>query len=110
MMRRTQEEKREILHLVEHSALPMRRTLDELNVPRSTFYRWYQLYQEEGAEGLIDWRPHPRQFWNHIPQTVRQQVVDMALENPDQSSRQITWLFTPTNTAISSRNRAFIAF
>jgi putative transposase len=54
MIRRSQEEKREIIHPVEHSELPMRRTLDELNVPRSTFYRWYQLYQEEGEDGLID--------------------------------------------------------
>jgi hypothetical protein len=29
MMRRSQEEKREIIHLVEHSELSMRRTLDE---------------------------------------------------------------------------------
>jgi transposase-like protein len=39
MMRRSQEEKREIMHLVEQSELSMRRTLDESNVPRSTFYR-----------------------------------------------------------------------
>lgn len=43
-MRRSQKEKREIIHLVEHSELPMKRTLDELNVPRSSFYRWYQKY------------------------------------------------------------------
>jgi transposase-like protein len=39
MIRRSQEEKREIIHLVEHSELSIRRTLDELNMPRSTFYR-----------------------------------------------------------------------
>ena len=65
-MRHNQKEKHEIIHLVEHSELPMRRTLDELNVPRSTFYRWHRQYQEEGEEGLIDRRPKPRQFWNHI--------------------------------------------
>jgi transposase-like protein len=59
MMRRSQEEKREIIHLVEHSELSMRRTLGELNVPRSTFYRWCRQYQEEGEEGLIDQRPNP---------------------------------------------------
>ncbi len=94
MIRRTCEEKREIIHLVEHFALPMRSTLDELNVPRSTFYRWYQLYQEEGEDGLIDQRPNPRQFWNHIPQTMREQVVKVALEHPDQSSWQVAWMFT----------------
>ena len=93
-MRRSQEEKREIIHLVEHSELPMRRTLDELNVPRSTFYRWYRQYQEEGEEGLIDRRPKPHQFLNHIPHAVREQVVKLALEHPDQSSRQVAWHFT----------------
>ena len=94
MMRRSQEEKREIIHLVEHSSLAMKKTLDELNVPRSTFYRWYQLYQEDGEEGLIDRRPNPHQFWNRIPQSVRDQVVAKALEHPDQSCRQIAWRFT----------------
>jgi hypothetical protein len=37
MTRRTCEEKREIIHLVEHSELPRRHTLGKLNVLRSTF-------------------------------------------------------------------------
>lgn len=71
-MRRSAEEKREIIHLVEHSEMSVRKTLRELGVPRSTFYRWYGDYQEEGEAGLIDKRPQPRQFWNRIPKTVRQ--------------------------------------
>ena len=57
-------------------------------------YRWYQLNQEEGEDRLIDRRPNPREFWNYNPQTVREQVVTVALEHPDQSSRQVAWLFT----------------
>jgi putative transposase len=93
-VRRDEAEKREIIHLVEHSALSVKHTLDELNVPRSTFYRWYRQYQEEGPDGLIDHRPNPRQIWNRIPPEVRQEVVDLALEHPDRSPRQIAWLFT----------------
>ncbi|HEY5157646.1 MAG TPA: hypothetical protein VII93_06735 [Anaerolineales bacterium] len=37
-VRRSQEEKREIIHLVEHSELPMRRTLDELLADRMQAY------------------------------------------------------------------------
>ena len=40
MIRGGEAEKREIIHLVEHSALSVKKTLDELQVPRSTFYRW----------------------------------------------------------------------
>jgi len=94
MIRRDEAEKLEIIHLVEHSNLSVKRTLDELNVPRSTFYRWYQQYQEEGEAGLIDQRPNPRQIWNRIPLQVKQQVVDLALQHPDRSPRQIAWLFT----------------
>ena len=94
MIRRDEVEKREIIHLVEHSNLPVQRTLAELNVPRSTFYRWYQQYQEDGLDGLIDHRPNPGQIWNRIPLAVKQQVVDLALRHPDRSPRQIAWLFT----------------
>jgi len=58
MIRRDEAEKREIIHLVEHSALSVKKTLDELQVPRSTFYRWYKQYLEDGEEGLIDHRPN----------------------------------------------------
>ena len=94
MIRRDEAEKREIIHIVEHSALPVKKTLDELQVPRSTFYRWYKQYQEDGTEGLLDHRPNPGQIWNRIPPEVKQQVVDLALQYPDRSSRQIAWLFT----------------
>ena len=106
-MRRSQEEKREIIHLVEHSELPMKCTLDELNVPRSTFYRWYQKFQEDGEEGLIDRRPNPGQVWNHIPDAVREQVVKLALEHPDRSSRQIAWLFTDEQGYFISESSVF---
>ena len=94
MIRRSEAEKREIIHLVEHSALSVKKTLDEFQVPRSTFYRWYKPYLEEGEAGLIDHRPNPHQVWNRIPQEVKQQVVQLALEHPDRSPRQIAWLFT----------------
>jgi putative transposase len=94
MIRRDEAEKYEIIHLVEHSALSVKKTLDELQVPRSTFYRWYKQYLEEGEVGLVDHRPNPHQIWNRIPQEVKQQVVELALEHPDRSPRQIAWLFT----------------
>ena len=93
LIRRSQEEKMEIIHLVEHSSLPVGKTLEELDVPRSTFYRWYAKYQEEGYDGLADKKSNPRQFWNRIPEHVRLQVVDLALSFPDKSPRQLAWHF-----------------
>ena len=40
-MRYSAAEKREIIHLVEHSDLPVKQTLEEPEVPRSSFYHWY---------------------------------------------------------------------
>jgi putative transposase len=95
-MRYSPAEKLEIIRLVEESELPVKRTLDELEVPRSTFYRWYDRYQAAGYDGLADQKPGPQQFWNRIPDSVRQQVVEVALERPDQSPRQLAWHLTDT--------------
>lgn len=94
MMRYTEAEKLEIIRLVESSDLSVKQTLAELGVPRSTFYRWYARYEEEGPDGLADRQPGPRQFWNRIPQAVRAQVVDRALTHPELSPRQLAWRIT----------------
>lgn len=93
-MRYTQAEKLDIIHWVETSDLPAKRTLAELGVPRSTFYRWYNRYRTAGAKGLADQKTGPRRFWNRIPEAVRRQVVELALERPDQSPRQLAWHMT----------------
>jgi hypothetical protein len=58
-------EKLETIRLVEGSSLGVKRTLAELGVPRSTFYRWYQAYSGTGRSG---WRrrSRSRRFWNRI--------------------------------------------
>ena len=53
-MRTSAAEKFEIIRLVEEAALPVKRGLAELDVPHSTFYRWYKHYQEAGYDGLED--------------------------------------------------------
>ena len=52
-MRRTAAEKYALIRLVEGAELPVRRTLRELGVHRSTFYAWYRRYQDVGATGLV---------------------------------------------------------
>ncbi len=94
LIRRSPEEKLEIIHIVEHADLSIKKTLEELDVPRSSFYRWYQRYQEHGPERLLEPPARARQFWNRIPESVRQQVVSLALRHPEQSARQLAWRFT----------------
>ena len=90
----SQAEKMEIIRLVETSELPAKQTLAELDVPRSTFYDWYRRYLEAGYDGLADRQPQRQQFWNHIPDSVREQVVDVALEKTELSPRQLAWHLT----------------
>jgi putative transposase len=57
-------EKLEIIQLVAASALPVRRTLEKIGIPRATFYRWYDLYPAGGPEALDDRHPKP----DRVPQ------------------------------------------
>jgi transposase len=51
-MKYTATEKMEIIRLVEGSPLSIRKTLEEMDVSRSTFYEWYKRYKEGGFDGL----------------------------------------------------------
>jgi RNA-directed DNA polymerase len=87
-------EKAEIIELVEQSHLPAKRTLDKLGIPRATFYRWYDRYREGGIEALADHRSRPDRVWNRIPDEVRGQIIDLALELPELSPRELAVCFT----------------
>jgi putative transposase len=87
-MRYPASEKLEIIKLVEPSHLPVRRTLARLGVPSATFYRWYDRYQTGGVEALQDRRPKPKRVWNRIPEERRQEVLKLALDEPELSLRE----------------------
>ncbi len=93
LIRHTPEEKMEIIHLVEHSDLSVKQTLKELQVPRSTFYDWYRRYQELGFAGLKHKQSRGNQFWNRIPNPVRQQIVKLALKYSEESPRLLAYRF-----------------
>lgn len=93
-MRYTQAEKMEIIRMVESSDLPVRRTLEELEVTRSSFYNWYRRYAEEGYDGLAARKPSARKFWNRIPKHEKEQVVSLALQYSEKSSRELAWHIT----------------
>jgi putative transposase len=92
-MRYPASEKAEIIHLVEQSHLPAKRTLDKLGIPRATFYRWYDRYREGGPEALADHRSRPDRVWNRIPDDVRRQIIDLALDLPELSPRELAVRF-----------------
>jgi putative transposase len=95
-MRYPASEKLEIIRTVERSHLPVRRTLDKLGIPKTTFYRWYDLYQAFGEAGLEDCTTVPGRVWNRISDALRRQIVELALDEPDLSSRELAVRFTDT--------------
>ena len=93
-MRYSQSEKMEIIHLVEQSEIGVLRTLRELGLPKSTFYKWYARYKEKGFDGLAVKPKQQRRFWNQLPPWERQRVVDIALDKPDLSPRELAHYIT----------------
>jgi len=106
-MRRGFNEKREIIRIVEQSELSVNRTLNELGIKRSTFYEWYKRYLEEGEAGLHARKPERRTFWNQIPDAERQQVVEVALDKPEMSCRELAFHITDTKKWFISESSVY---
>jgi putative transposase len=93
-MRYPASEKIEIIRIVEQSSLSARRTLEQIGVPRATFYRWYDQYQTGGPEALEDRPARPSRVWNRISDDVRAAIIEMALEQSELSPRELAVRFT----------------
>ena len=106
-MRYPLSEKLEIIRLVERSHLPAKRTLAQLGIPRTSFYRWYDRYLTGGPEALEDRRSRPGQVWNRIPDEVRDRIVQLALDETDLSPRELA-VGSQTQRATLYRNPRFI--
>ena len=95
-MRYPASEKLEIIRLVEQSHLGVGSTLDKLGIPKTTFYRWYDRFLAFGDAGLEDRNSSPGRVWNRIPDDVRGQIIDLALEETQLSPRELAVRFTDT--------------
>ena len=104
-------EKLEIIQLVEHSYLPVRRTLVKLGIPRATFYRWYDLYRIGGPDALGDRSPRPDRVWNQIRDMVRQRIIRLALDAPALPYlKVIGWGWFYLSTVLDDFSRYIIAW
>ena len=106
-MRYPASEKLEIIRTVEGSHLPTKQTLDMLGIPRSTFYRWYDLYLEDGLDGLSDKSPSPKSVWNRIPDDHRDDLIEFALEHEALTSRELAVKYTDEKRYYVSESSAY---
>lgn len=93
-MRYLASEKLEIIRTVEQSSLGVKRTLAQIGIPRATFYTWYGRYVEGGLDGLEDRKPDPGPVWNKVPEAIAEQLVQLALAEPEFSPRELSVRFT----------------
>jgi len=85
----TRQQKMDAIRLVESSPLSTTQALGRLDLPRSTYYRWKQKFQQQGHVGLQDNKPCHKRVWNQLrPQEV-DKIVELACMQPDRSSREI---------------------
>ena len=85
-------------------------TLDKLGIPKTTFYRWYDRFLAFGDAGLEDRNSSPGRVWNRIPDDVRGQIIDLALEETQLSPRELAVRFNGTPGATLSRKPRFTGF
>jgi transposase InsO family protein len=83
------ERKREVIDLVRRSPLPKRHTLEELGIPRSTYFRWQRRFRQQGEVGLVDRRPQPGRMWNRLTPQEEETILREALRGPELSSREL---------------------
>jgi transposase len=96
-----------IIRTVEGSHLPTKQTLDMLGIPRSTFYRWYDLYLEDGLDGLFDKTPSPKSVWNRIPEDRRNDLIEFALEHVALTTRELAVKYTDEKRYFVSESSAY---
>ena len=106
-MRYPASEKFEIIRTVEGSHLSTKQTLDMLGIPRTTFYRWYDLYLEDGLDGLSDKPSRPGSVWNRIPDTRRDDLIEFPLEHEALSTRELAVKYTDEKRYFISESSAY---
>ena len=91
-IRYSAEENEAIVLSVKRSELSIVQALKFLGIPRRTFYNWYQKYATGGVNALRE-TPYRRQTtWNRIPDNIRQIVVELSLEHPELTPRELSVL------------------
>jgi hypothetical protein len=95
-MRYPASEKLEIIRLVEQSHLPAKRTLDKLGIPRRPSIAGMTASSPAASMRLEDRKPQPGRVWNRIPDDIRDRIIDLALDEPELSPRELAVTFTDT--------------
>lgn len=106
-MRLSASEKYEIIQTVTQSELGVKKTLQELGIAKSTFYKWYSKFLDHGYDGLLGTKKASNRQWNSIPQQQKDLVVQLALDRTDLSSRELAHYITDTQQVFISESSVY---
>ena len=106
-MRYPASEKLEIIRTVEGSHLPVKQTLDMLEIPRATFYRWQYLYVDGGLDRLADRSQYPGSVWKRILDVRCDDLIEFALEHEALTMRQLAVKYTDEKRYFVSESSAY---
>ena len=97
-MRYPASEKLEIIRLVEHSPLPVRAHWRNSAFRGRLSIAGTICISSGGPDALDDRSPRPDRVWNRIPDAVREQHHQLALDEPALSPRELAVRFTDTES------------
>lgn len=69
--------------------MSVKQTLRRLDINPSTFYNWLKRFYADGVDGLEDKKPSPNTAWNKIPGEHYDAMLQLAMDKPDLSSREL---------------------
>ena len=84
------EYKLEVLRAVEGSVVPVTQVLAQLQIPRSSYYRWRANFRRRGLLGLRDRPSSQSRVWNQILPEERDKTLEIALLYPEWSPREVS--------------------
>ena len=103
-------ERARVLAVVALSPLSKSRVLDEMGIPRRTYYNWVRREKERESR---DGKCNSRRPWNKVGEEEQKLVIGMAQSSPELSPRQLSfksvdrygvWIIEKGNKPGSIRN------
>ena len=87
---------------MEDSGFTITEALKKLDIPRSTYYRWRAKFKRMGTIGLKNKKPVPKKQWNAITESEEERILELANDNPEMSSRELSfWITDNENFTVS---------
>ena len=81
--------------------------LDDLEIPRSTYYKWRKEFDDNGLPGLARIKPLAKRVWNRLTKPEINRVLEVARLHPELSSRFLSVKITDEGTFSISESTVY---